>query len=269
MIKLMKREIRGAVASLQRLTSRPERMNQFPKTEATNARMQSDDGVNDQLNRNDLSSMTTVDQVRFFVDYKKSKGNYFQDSDKNTILDLTSNNGVLPLGYNHSNFVSKVDSEMYDRYLYQRLFQTLTPSTCLNSLIKRVLVPYAPFKLDKIHLFDDISGTSANDFAMWAAFIKHHANVTGKDIDMKSFSSKVTAPEVDYEVVSFSGAYHGGSLATLSASSHHQKFMLPNFMWNILSYPNSFDEEAAAVEDFSNYLKERPQKVAALIIQPI
>lgn len=43
---------------------------------------------------------------------------------------------------------------------------TMTPSTNLNAIVNRVLVPYAPFNLDKIHLFDDISGTTANDFAL-------------------------------------------------------------------------------------------------------
>ena len=64
---------------------------------------------------------------------------------------------------------------------------TMTPSTNLNAIVNRVLVPYAPFNLDKIHLFDDISGTTANDFALWAAFIKHHSNVTGKEISFKNF----------------------------------------------------------------------------------
>lgn len=117
---------------------------------------------------------------------------------------------------------------------------TVSPSTCINGLIKRVLVPYAPQGLDKIHLFDDISGTSANDFALRAAFIKHHTHVTGTEVTYKNFREESMKNEkVNYEVISFKGAYHGGSLATLSASTHHQKLGLPNFQWNILDYPQS------------------------------
>lgn len=116
----MKRKIKNAVGMVQRCTELGSRSSQTPKTEASQARVQDTDGINDQLNRNDLSTMTSIDQVRFFVDYKRSKGNYFQDADANTILDLTSNNGVLPLGYNHQNFVSKIDSASYDRFIQQR-----------------------------------------------------------------------------------------------------------------------------------------------------
>jgi len=63
---------------------------------------------------------------------------------------------------------------------------SLTPTNNLPKLIERTLVPYAPFSLPKIHLFDDISGTMANDFAMKAALIKHHSNVTGKDVTMNN-----------------------------------------------------------------------------------
>ena len=120
MIKLLKREIRNAVSIMERVATQFERVKAFPRTEASQARIQDTEGVNDQLLRNDLSTFTSVDQVRFFVDYKKSKGNYFQDADGNTILDLTSNNGVLPLGYNHANFVSKIDSDEYDKFIQQR-----------------------------------------------------------------------------------------------------------------------------------------------------
>jgi len=59
-------------------------------------------------------------------------------------------------------------------------------------------------------------------------------------------------------VISFYGAYHGGSLATLSASSHHQKFNLPNYQWTILDYPQTNEAEAKTLESFENYLKDHP-----------
>ena len=114
----------------------------------------------------------------------------------------------------------------------------MTPSTTINGLINRILTPYAPEGLDKVHLFDDISGTTANDFALRSAFIKHHTWVTGKEVNFSNFGEEM-GKKVSYKVISFSGAYHGGSLAALSASTHHQKFNLPNFDWTILPYPET------------------------------
>jgi 4-aminobutyrate aminotransferase / (S)-3-amino-2-methylpropionate transaminase len=45
-------------------------------------------------------------QVQRFIDFKKSKGNYFVDVDGNVVLDLHCNYGSLPLGYNHDVYVN-------------------------------------------------------------------------------------------------------------------------------------------------------------------
>ncbi len=118
---------------------------------------------------------------------------------------------------------------------------TMSPSTSINKLIGNSLLPYAPFNLKKVHLFDDISGTTANDFALRAAFMKHHQRVTGVDVDFNNLHLH-KGKKVQYKVISFKGAYHGGSYATLSASTHHQKFDIPNFDWTILDYPETKEQ---------------------------
>jgi 4-aminobutyrate aminotransferase-like enzyme len=45
-------------------------------------------------------------QMQRFINIKKSKGNYFVDTDGNVVLDLHCNYGSLPLGYNHDAFIN-------------------------------------------------------------------------------------------------------------------------------------------------------------------
>lgn len=119
------------------------------------------------------------------------------------------------------------------------------------------MAPYAV--LPKIHLFDDISGTMANDFAIKAALIKHHERVTGKVLDYCNIWEDVHLPKPDYKIISFSGAHHGTSIATLSASTHHQKFNLPNYPFIILDYPKAKDVEKQALEAFEKAIKSHPE----------
>jgi len=82
-------------------------------------------------------------------------------------------------------------------------------------------MPYAPSGLDKVHLFDDISGTTANDFAFKSAFLMHHQIVTGRELTYNNIYEEAKLERPNYKILSFSGSHHGTSIATLSASSHH------------------------------------------------
>lgn len=64
---------------------------------------------------NDLEGHTgSAGSARYFVNYLKSKGNYFQDADGNTLLDLTANGDTLPLGYNHSALLKAAGTKKFD-----------------------------------------------------------------------------------------------------------------------------------------------------------
>lgn len=69
----------------------------------------------------------------------------------------------------------------------------------------RVLVPYCPKGLDKIHLFDDITGAMANETAIRASFMKHHTSLTGSEkFDFEEFqASQANQNSLDYKVISF------------------------------------------------------------------
>jgi len=49
-----------------------------------------------------------------FINNDLSKGNYFRDTDNNTVLDLDC---PLALGYNNDAFINARDSPIYDRFL--------------------------------------------------------------------------------------------------------------------------------------------------------
>lgn len=55
---------------------------------------------------------------------KKSKGNYFTDTDGNVVLDL---NCSLALGYNHDTLINLRTTDKYDRFLQGRVDCTNVP----------------------------------------------------------------------------------------------------------------------------------------------
>jgi 4-aminobutyrate aminotransferase/(S)-3-amino-2-methylpropionate transaminase len=51
--------------------------------------------------------------VRFFSDLDKSVGNYLADADGNLLLDMFTQIGTLPIGYNHPNLVSQIHKNAF------------------------------------------------------------------------------------------------------------------------------------------------------------
>jgi len=47
-----------------------------------------------------------VAKISTVIDHKKSKGNFFADTNGNVLLDLSCNMASLPLGYNHDAFIN-------------------------------------------------------------------------------------------------------------------------------------------------------------------
>lgn len=214
---------------------------------------------------NDYDAISDSSSVQIFVNYEKSKGNYIVDADGNVILDMVSNGGHLPLGYNHDSFLKLMDSPKYDRFIYNNMSLGFFPPEDIAKLNSEIMDPATPHSsLDRVHMFPDISGAFANENAIRGAMVHHHYANGG----MMDFSFE--NPNNDYRVISFSGAHHGTTLGTLSLSTHYQKTSLPmKENWDILDFPTDKHDESRAIEDFEHALKSQQGKVAAVIVQPL
>jgi 4-aminobutyrate aminotransferase/(S)-3-amino-2-methylpropionate transaminase len=51
--------------------------------------------------------------VRFFSDLSKSTGNYIADADGNLLLDMYTQIGTLPIGYNHPNLLAEIKKDRF------------------------------------------------------------------------------------------------------------------------------------------------------------
>jgi len=163
-----------------------------------------------------------------------------------------------------------MNSSKYDGFVNQEVSLTQNPPQQYNDLIKSTLLPFAPEGLNKVHLVDDITGTVANEYALRAAFMSHHEKVTGQTgYSPEEMEASQSNTGSSYTAVAFAGANHGNSLATLSLSSHPQKFNLPSLPFEILDFPSTQSEEGQVLEQFSSFLRENQETVASTIIQPM
>lgn len=215
---------------------------------------------------NDYDAVADSSSVKIFVDYVKSKGNYIVDADGNVILDMVSGGGHLPLGYNHDSLLKLADNKIYDRFLQNNTSFTFAPPTDIIELHDDILRPATPHEsLDRVHLSSDINGELANESAIRAAMVRHH--FAHGDT---TFNTSYENPNNDYRVISFAGANHGSTLATLSLSTNIAKTNLPmKENWSVLDFPKSESEEGRVLESFESALREGDGKVAAVIISPL
>lgn len=227
--------------------------------------MKNTDRDESNLLTNDYDAISDAASVKLFVDYQKSRGNYIVDADGNTILDMVSGGGHLPLGYNHPNLVKLMDTKVYDRFLQNNISMTFCPPTDIAELHKTIMQPAAPHNnLKMVHLSTDISGELANESAIRAAMVRHH--LLHND---KGFDPSYENPNNDYQVISFKGSYHGSTLGTLSLSNHPKKTNLPMKNWTVLDFPESESEEGRILESYEDALRDNKGKVAAVIVEPL
>ena len=185
------------------------------------------------------------------------------DADGNTHLDLTSGGGHLALGYNH-----RADSKEWDQFIMNNYNLNMTPLVNQHDLINRVFMNSAPKGLDKVHLLEDISGSVANDWAIRGAFIKHHEKVTGKSFDYEEMiAARKNELDLDYKIISFTGAMHGHTIGTLSHSSTPLKYNLPQYENETITFPENEADESRALEDFENSLSNG--NIAGVIVEPL
>ena len=151
------------------------------------------------------------------MDYKKSRGCHFEDSDGNRILDLHSQFGGLPLGYNHPSFIKAFKLGKFDEsILLQPAVQRPSPS--ITKILQSV-----PESLQNVE-FVEGSGSLANEAAFKLAFMRYADRIrTG----LAGEASNISYDEIEEarrgsspkrSVLSFRGSMHGTSFGMLSIS---------------------------------------------------
>jgi len=79
-----------------------------------------------------------------FIDFKRSKGNYFVDCDGNTVLDLNAAQAGNILGYNHNDMVNARTTELYDRFVTHKVDINSLPPCDLGDILKDQVISNAP-----------------------------------------------------------------------------------------------------------------------------
>ena len=228
------------------------------------------------LNDLELSSQDYLN-TQTFINYEKSKLNYFMDCDNNTYLDLYTNIGSLPLGYNHPSLSLLPENKNFPSEFVNRYDMNNYMNSELLNILKKAKQKMAPKNLSKV-LFTCGCGSSANELAVKLAMIKRGEKILG---NVRQMSVGGLAKETKFSVLSFIHGFHGriGSTLTLTRSKPIQKIGVPQFDWPTVPFPilkhplnenKDFNdkEEARCLEELEKTLKNN-QNICAMIVEPV
>lgn len=206
-----------------------------------------------------------------FVDFKKSRGDYFVDIDGNTILDLNASQAGLILGYNHGDLVHTRFTELHDRFVTHKVNANALPTADMADVIRDNVMPTAPPGLGQVHLGGGATGAEANELAV-AVAMKKFAAKNGIDA-----MSKLC-------VVGFNNSNHGSTTGTLSFSSTDANpDGLPAFPWPKADFPkmkyplamnekHNTEEEDRCVQGLKDIItgqRDAGVHVSSIVIEPM
>ncbi|VDK80717.1 unnamed protein product [Onchocerca ochengi] len=225
--------------------------------------------------------------VKVFINYEKSKGNYFIDADGNVLLDVYMQISSLPLGYNHPDLTKAVSDPRFMATAVSRPALGSFPPTFFTNAIKNSLSSIAPKGCTGVQ--NALCGSSSNENAIKAAFMWYQAQKRGGSPPTKEDLDSCMRHELpgtpNLSVLSFNGSFHGRTLTALSIthSKAIHKVDLPAFRWPVAEFPRykypleknvpyneQQDQECLAnVEQLIKKWKEMKHDVAAVIVEPI
>ncbi|TPX34372.1 4-aminobutyrate---2-oxoglutarate transaminase [Synchytrium microbalum] len=223
--------------------------------------------------------------VYFAVDTANSQGNYIADADGNMMLDVYAQIASIAIGYNNPALLEAAKSDKWTRAMINRPALGVFPPTDWVESLENSFLRVKPAGLNQI--FTAMCGSCANEIAFKAAFIFQQAKKRGSSVDFSSEelnSCMVNQPPGSpyYSILSMSGAFHGRTLGTLSAtrSKAIHKLDIPAMPWPkaqfpIIKHPYAANEaankaaEAKSLAEMESIIKNAKIPVAALIIEPI
>ncbi|PRP82232.1 4-aminobutyrate transaminase [Planoprotostelium fungivorum] len=220
----------------------------------------------------------------FFVDYKKSKGNYVVDADGNVMLDILCSIASHSIGYNAPALVEAARSEEWVTALINRPATGVQPSTTWPGVIENGIMSVAPKGLNQV--FTAMCGSCANETAYKAVFMHHMRKVRGDapytQEELQSCMKNEAPGAPNLSIMSFKGGFHGrlfGSLSTTRSKALH-KIDIPAFDWPQASFPalkyplEQFEaenrkEEDRCLKEVEEVIEKNKGKVVGLIVEPI
>lgn len=223
--------------------------------------------VHEVLNRHMLA-----DGFNLVVNLQKSYGSYIYDSLTNkTLLDFFTFFASGAIGFNHPklttpDFLTKLGLAAVNKPSNSDAY-TVEMAEFVETFARIAQPSYLPYAF-----FID-GGALANENAIKAAF----------DWKVRKNFTKGYTREVGTQVIHFKRAFHGRSGYTLSLTNtepvkinYFPKFQWPRIHNPILTFPVTETqleqvkkEETIAIDQIKKAIKENPDDIAALIIEPI
>lgn len=209
--------------------------------------------------------------VKFFVDYEKSIGNYIADADKNMILDLDGQEGTSVLGYNHPSFISNIKSSNLSKTAIHRISCHTMPLSNWPELLNSVLMPLAPAGLGEVFNSCGCSVGSLENAAKSASiwYYKNKYGVAYNEQQLASALESKAPGTPDFSLITLSGSRHSNLIGLSNPSSY-----LPSLNFGVAPFPelkypgNNRESEAKALEATRTLFKSKVN-VFGLIIEPI
>lgn len=222
-------------------------------------------------------------------DYSKSQGNYVCDADGNMLLDVYSQIASIPVGYNNPELIKLAKSDAMTNALVNRPATGNFPSVDYLDILEGGLLKAAPKGAKGV--WTALSGSDSNECAFKAAFIYQaekrraaagHKTFTADETESCMDNAKPGSP--DQSIMSFSSAFHGRLLGSLSAtrSKPIHKLDIPAFNWPKAPFPElkypleehaaeNRAEEQRCLKAVAEIIDERAawSPVAAIIVEPI
>lgn len=211
-----------------------------------------------------------------FINYQNSIGNYFVDCDGNTFLDLYTNNGSLPLGYNDQNLFNLTKDSSYLRN-FNNKFSTnnyITEEALEN--LEYITEIIAPKKLHKI-IFSKSAGNSANELAVKLSMLKRFNK--SEQENLRNLSLQEIRNLSNLSVMSFSNLGRNSDPLNVMRSNAEHALGFENFNWPVAPFPNikyplkqyekeNLEEEARCLEDTEKIIKNN-KNLCAMFVEPI
>jgi len=190
----------------------------------------------------ELSKITACQSVNVFVDYEKSVGNFQVDVDGNTLLDAFTQIASLPLGYSHPAMMAAMADPATLKTFVNRPSLGVFPGADWADRLRTSLMSVCPEGMSNVTTM--ACGSCSNENAFKAMYFWYRTKERGgkEDFTQEELDSsmKNVAPGCpSYALLSFDGAFHGRTMASLACthSKPIHKIDVPSMDWPFAPFP--------------------------------